>query len=82
MRFLPPILIFVGVGVFMLRFPGLYDSEERRRASRAFFDAPNEATRRALDQAKHREIVEINVNAAVSVVIVATGVWLGVRSKR
>lgn len=66
----------------MLRPPGLYDSEERRHASRAFFDAPSEATRRALEQAKHRENVEINVNSAVSVVIVATGLWLGVRSKK
>jgi hypothetical protein len=66
----------------MLRPPGLYDSEERRHASRAFFDAPSEATRRALEQAKRRENVENNVKSSVSVVIVTTGLWLGVRSKR
>ena len=82
MRFLPLILIFAGVGVFMLRPSGLYDSMTLRRAFRAYRDAPSEATRRALEEAKHRESVEIYVNSAVSVVIVATGLWLGVRSRK
>ncbi len=66
----------------MFRPPGLYDSKARSRASRAYFDAPSDATRRALEDVKHRESIEINVCAAASVVFVATGWWLKVRSRK
>lgn len=82
MRFLPLLFILAGIGVFMLRPAGLYDSKARFRASRAYFDAPSEITRRALDDVKRRERIEINVCMGASLVLVVTGWWLAVRSRK
>jgi hypothetical protein len=82
MRFLPVLLIFIGIGLFMLRPPGLYDSTARHRASRAYFDMPSDMTRKALEDVKHKERIEINVCFGASVVLVITGCWLAVRSRK
>jgi len=66
----------------MLRPAGLYDSKARGDATRAYFDAPNETTKRALEEVKHRESIEISVCSAASVVFVATGCWFAVRSRK
>jgi hypothetical protein len=82
MRFLSLLLILTGVGVFMLRPPGLYDSIARSQATRAYFDAPSDETRRALENVKHRERIETNVCASAAVVLIACGAWLAVRSRK
>lgn len=66
----------------MLRPPGLYDSKARSRATHAYFDAPSESTRRTLEDVKHREKIEINICMGASVVLVAAGWWLAVRSRK
>ena len=82
MRFLLLLLILSGIGVFMLRPPALYDSKTRSRATRAYVDAPSDTTRRALEDVQHRESIEIRVCVAASVLFVATGWWLAVRSRK
>jgi hypothetical protein len=48
----------------------------------AYFDALSESTRRALEDVKRRERIEISVRMGASVALVITGWWLAVRSRK
>lgn len=80
MRYLALVLILSSIVIYIRRPLGLYDSLERRDASRQYFDAPSEATRTKLKEIRQRERKEMTVSSLLSAALFGAGVVL-LRSK-
>jgi len=66
----------------MLGFPGCYDSRRRAAASGHYYDAPSEATRKELRDAKQSDWRDIAAYEAVLAGFFALSLFVYIRSER
>ena len=76
-------ILFMSLTLFaMVGCPGLYDSKRRAVASRRYFDAPNETTKRELELAKAHDRRDIFIFEIVMAAVCGLSLFTYVRFER